>query len=249
MKAWMTAALALALGVGVAPARAQDASTRSAPRATTRVLDTVLARMTRDLGATVLADSSLAGLQAPLPSAPTSADNIDDQLDALVKALPPGTVWAKVLLPAPKGRSYRPDDLVDYVLAQARLFGGAGASHKGQVEVLGKRLDASAAEPVVSALNLKPYYLIANLAARAARNSDVAKMAPDQQLDAMVQGFKGLMNLDPQNRTAVLKQMMQTFGDAVRGMTPEQRADFFSSMRGAGAGSGQVIIFGGDGRR
>lgn len=246
----LTVAMAAAWAVGVSrPALVQDEPPRANARAASRLLETVLARMSKDLGASIVAESALASRQGPLPAEKTTADNVEDQLDALVKALPPGTIWAKLMLPAPKGRGYRPDDLMEYLVLQSRLFGNVGASTKDEVEVLGQRLPTEKAVPVVSALNLKPYYVIGNPTARVSREGEAVRSGGDAQVDAMVRSFRSLSDMDPQSRAVALRQMMQSLGDAVRGMSPEQRADFMNSLRGGALGPGQVIIFSGDGRR
>jgi len=241
------AATLLALGVSVAaPALALPVAGQSngqgAPRkgaTLPRPLETVLQRMSKDLGASIMADTSLAKAQASLPSAPTSQENIEDQLDALVKELPKGTLWAKVMLPAPKGRSYRPDDVLDFLLSQSRLFGTVGVSKEGMVEVLGQRLDVSNAEPLVSTLGLRPVYLVANPTARANRSGDSAdgEGRTEGTVDQMVSGMRSLMNMNPEQRGQAMQLLFRSMGEMMQSMSPEQRRDFFSGMmRGGGFG-------------
>lgn len=217
------------LGVG---ARAQEQRGGAGARTgVARSLESVLQRMRKDLGVSFLADSSLASAQASLPEDATTPANVEDQLDALVKQLPRGTVWAKVMLPEAKGRRYRGDDVLDYVLAQARLFGNVGSTKAGTVEILGQKIEEGKAEPVVGALGLRPVYLLANPSARGARGAE-GDLLPDAQIDQMVQGMRSLMSLDPQQRGPAIQKMFRSFGEMLQTLSPEQRRDFIMTMRG-----------------
>jgi len=222
-------------------AQGQPAAQGSARKSATlpRPLESVLQRMAKDLGSPVMADSSLARSQATLPATATNADNVEDQLDALVKELPKGTIWAKVMLPTPRGRSYRADDVLDFLLSQAKLFGNVGVSKEGVVEVLGQRLDSGKAEPLVATLGLRPVYLVANPTARAMKNGDSADGdgRPEATVDQMVQGMRSLMNMNPEQRGQAMQTLFRSMGEMMQNMSPEQRRDFFGSMmRGGGLG-------------
>ncbi|MFM7322653.1 MAG: hypothetical protein ACKO5K_14180 [Armatimonadota bacterium] len=238
LTAWCIAGVHPCLAAGMQGSEGAPAGgRRNAPLP--RPLESVLQRMSKDLGAAVMADSSLARAQASLPGSPTTKDNIEDQLDALVKELPKGTVWAKVMLPAPKGKSYRPDDVLEFLLAQARLFGNVGVSKEGMVEVLGQRFENAKAEPVVSTLGLRPVYLLANPSARAGRSAETGDgdARTEGTVDSMVQGMKSLMNMNPEQRGQAMQQLFRSMGEMMQSMSPEQRRDFFSGMmRGGGFG-------------
>lgn len=242
----MAAAVVAVCGVASgawAQAGAASEQGSAARKGVVRPLETVLQRMSKDLGHSILADASLSRAQAALPEVATSAENIEDQLDALVKQLPRGTVWAKVMLPpAQRGRAYRANDLLEYVLAQSRLFGTVGSSKAGTVEILGQKLDAQKAEPVVSTLSLKPYYLVANPSTHLA--GPAADGTP-AQIDQMVQGMRSILGLDPQQRSQAMQLMFRSFGELIQTLPPDQRREFFTNMMrgGANGANGDRVIF------
>jgi hypothetical protein len=112
--------------------------------------------MVRTSGATILADSSVAGTPVPLLTEASTPQNFEAQLDTLVKGMPPGAIWAKVYLPVTKSRM-EADAVSEYLIAQAKLFGSVGAATPpGMVEIMGQRVPAEQAQTIISALNLKP---------------------------------------------------------------------------------------------
>ena len=231
--------LTVCLGTMGTPVRAQDDDIPNAPRgARMRPLEILLRNLSRGSGVTVLADSSLAEVQGAQPKEPTTAQNLESQLDELVKALPRGTTWAKVMLPV-STRLYRGDDIADFLDAQNRLFGKKPPVEPGTVEVLGQKLNAEKATPVVSNLNLKPVYVLVNHSARAGRAVGLsANGQPDP--NQMIQSF---MNMDPAARQKMMQGMMQQMGGMIQNMSPDQRMEFFRSMRGGlqgGPGGGGI---------
>lgn len=159
---------------GALPALAQQPPAASKPAdrsgAALQKLSIVVQKLTEETGIAVLADSSVVGVAVPAPAGPTTAENLEDRLDALVKQMPRGSAWAKVWLPAPeKGRRYSPDAVSQYVRAQASLFGKAGVSQAGMVEILGRKMAEPAAAPHVKGLGLVPYYVLTNANASANR--------------------------------------------------------------------------------
>jgi hypothetical protein len=115
-------------------------------------------------GQNVLVDSSLAALKAPALAKATTKENLEEQLDALLRKLPDGAAWAKLYLPRPQeGKRYAADNLSRYALAQAGLFGGkVGASKPGMVEVMGRLMTQAEATPFVQKLDLVPFYILSN---------------------------------------------------------------------------------------
>lgn len=233
----------LSLGAVALPALAQgEGAPPTARPARQRALEVILRNLSRGSGFTVLADSSLAEVQGGQPAEPTTADNLEAQLDELIKTLPRGTTWAKVMLPI-SNRLYRGDDVASFVDAQNRLFGKKPQGEPGTVEVLGQKLPQERATPVVSNLNLKPVYVLMNPTARLARG---AGLTPDGQVDPN-QLLQGFMSMDPAARQKMMTGMMQQMGSMLQNMSPEQRMEFMRSMRGAfpggpgGGGGGRGI--------
>ncbi len=116
-------------------------------------------------GITLLAESSVADAGVTPVTDMTTASNVEAQLDKLVKELPRGTRWVKLMLPpTPKNKTLHGDDVADYALAQARMYGSVGEAvlPKGGVEVISQPLTGDKAKTVVPALNLRPVYLLLN---------------------------------------------------------------------------------------
>lgn len=168
-------AFGVLLLVLTAPAYAQQPpATPDAPatsrKASPKTVRSIVQKMSEDAGITVLADSTIATAQVVAPDGETNATNLEDQLDRLVKRLPAGTKWAKVFLPAPEnGKRYTPDAVTQFVRAQAGLFGKAGESRPGTIEILGRKLLEADAEAYIKGLNLIPVYVLSNLNATPAR--------------------------------------------------------------------------------
>jgi len=231
--------LALCFSAPLTSAVAQDDATGTTRSARTRGIEAILRNLSRGSGLTVLADSSLAESEAVPPREETTAQNLEAQLTQLVRGLPTGTIWTKVMLPA-STRNYRGDDVVDYILAQTKLLGKKVGADPSVIEVLGQKLPQET--PVVGALNLKPVYVIYNPAARA-RAAAGADGAPD--VNKMLQSF---MNMDPNTRQQMMRGMMQQFGSMMQNMSPDQRMEFMRSMRGAFPGGPGGGPGGGGGR-
>lgn len=253
-RGWLLATAAV--GLAALPTRAQEALAPAPPgRSRALSLSQILSVLSRSAGVTVVADSTLSGVQASMPRAATAA-NLEDRLDALVKELPEGTAWAKLMLPPPPaGQAYRGDDLAEFALAQARLFGTAGAATPGKVEVLGQKIAEEKAEPVVAALGLKPFYVLSSPTARTPESrNDFSKRTPEQQQQWAQQQAQKLLQMDPQARGQYMQQLFQQQGLLLRSlmqsMTPEQRRDFFTGIRGLfggmnDRGGGNVFFLGG----
>lgn len=155
------------------------------PRQPQLSLARALERISRQTGVLAVADSGVAYERVPAPAlaagetpvasetpaaaapgAPTAQAEAaaEEQVRALVRALPPGTTWGKLYLPAPPpGRQWRGDDVAAFAFAQARLFGTAGApSADGGIEILGRRVDRASAPAYVRGLGLRPVFLVSH---------------------------------------------------------------------------------------
>ena len=230
---------------GQAPASTTRSTTRAARAATrqTRPLEAALRLMSRETGLVVVADAPLA--QAPVPvvqAAAATADNLEERLDLLVKALPRGTRWMRLLLPpAPTGRAFRGEDLADFALAQVRLFGKVGGTTPaGAIEVLGQKVTGEKAERVQDALNLQPVYLVVHPGLRTAREAssvqDLAAMTPEQRQEWAKRQAQELAAMDPQDRaqamTRVIQQTGLVFAKLVSSLSPEEAAQLIHDMGG-----------------
>ncbi len=204
-------------GAGMPAAPPPAAQTAPASRAGTRPVADILARIGQSAGVIAVADSSVAEERMPLPDTAATPETAEQQIDALVKALPRGTTWAKLYLPAPAGgRPWTGDDVAAYAFAQAKLFGKVGAAPAGAVEILGRQVPAERAKELVAELGLKPVYLVTNpsksatpSALRAGAPDQWQQMTRDQQRQHIQQRAAQVLNLHPAARMQVIQQMRQ----------------------------------------
>jgi hypothetical protein len=147
---------ALAQTTSTAPA-----APTSVRQATGKPIKEVVQALGKAAGVAVLIDSSLLAERTTFKETDVTAATLEAALDKLVKTLPQGTAWAKAYLPEPPaGKKYTGDALAQYVMAQAGLFGKAGASQPGKIELLGQQVPSEEAQPMLSSLKLKPYYVL-----------------------------------------------------------------------------------------
>ena len=222
---WGTVA-ALCLSAAAASAQETPAATQKAPLPLT--VATVTDRMTKALGIPVLADSAIAGAKVtPLTDAATEA-NLEAQLDKLVAQVK-GAAWAKVYLPEPQGKRYTADAVSQFAFAQANLFGRAGESKPGMVEILGKQIPEAQAAAYVTGLGLKPYYVLTSVRSG-------GSMTP-QQRQALVQS---LVN-DPVARQQYMMEHAELMGSIFSQLPAGQRGFTFAAPGGATTGVFKII--------
>lgn len=226
----------------------------AASTARTRALSDVLALMNRALesgsapgaaaGPVLVADSTVSSLPATLPSGSTTSDTVEAQLTALVKTLPAGTIWGKLYLPMPPNRkNYDANALADFALAQTRLFGPIGGSTpSGTIELLGQKLTGDKAQASLTALGLRPYYLISNPIAKSnsgfglnANPGQWQGMTPDQRKQYIDSQAQSLLSMDPATRNSLMQQNFMIFSSFMRQLPPDQQKDVFSGMMGPGS--------------
>ena len=212
-----------------------------------RTASDVAAALTRGAGgAFVVTDSTVGPLPAALPGEETTPANVEKQIESLVAALPKGTTWAKLYLPAPAStrRGFNGDDVAAYATAQSRLVGPVGAAPPaGMVEIMGQKVPTDKAQDFIAGLNLKPVYLITN--PRAATPSgfgltmDASKwaaMTPDQQKAFTAQQAQALAQMEPAARNQMMQQNMMIFGQFMQSATPEMRQSMLQGMMQMGGG-------------
>ena len=223
-----------------APTKAAPAANASGNARDSRPVEAVLNDLTRDTQISVIADSSVAPQVIFAPSETVTADTLEPALTNITRRLARGTQWVKLMLPElPSKRAYKGDDVADYALAQARLFGNVGAPPPaGKVEIMGQKVTNAEAAPVVSALNLKPVYVIINPSARASGAGMPAgnwgKMTPDQQKSYAMQQAQAFKNMSPAQRTEMMQQQRAVMGAVFQGMSSDERRQMFQQMRGGG---------------
>ncbi|MGC4044306.1 MAG: hypothetical protein QM758_10955 [Armatimonas sp.] len=121
----------------------------------------VIQALGKAAGVEILIDSTLSQERTAFKETTVTRATLEAALDKLVETLPPGTAWAKTYLPEPPpGKKYNGDALAQYVMAQATLFGKAGISEPGKVELLGKQVPTDRAQATLSELKLRPYYVL-----------------------------------------------------------------------------------------
>lgn len=214
--------------------RAQDAPAATQAPSSAKSLSYILNNIKKDTGASVLSSSLLASTQVKPPAVAVTAQNLEDTLDTLVKSLPTGTIWAKLWLPALSGgRQFKGDELVDYAIAQSRLYPGVGASQPGMVEVLGQKLPADKAESVVQTLGLKPVYIICN-PSKAANVADFDSLTEDQKKALVDKQVQKILSMPPEQQVQAFGQMFQqtgmVMGNLLKSMSPEQRQGFMQNI-------------------
>ena len=243
---------AAALAVLPFSARAQTpAAAPAAPAAkpnarASQPVEVLLKDMSKDTSITVVADSSVAPIVVSLPAetvASVTPDTLEASLTNITRRLPAGTQWVKLMLPElPGSRTYKGDDVADYALAQARLFGNIGAPPPpGRVEIMGQKIGTSEAAPVLSALNLKPVYVVINAAARASGaampSGNWSKLTPDQQKSYAMKQAEAIKNMSPAQRTEMMQQQRAVMGAYFQSMSPDERRQMFQSMGGGNRGN------------
>src|SRR5436190_11340032 len=144
---------ALNLRASVAAALILSASTRTlaqqkpppAARPSTFPAAVVLGQMAQSAGVTILADSTVQG-RLPLPAVPATAATVEQQIAEMVRALPAGTTWAKLYVPAPANGRWSGDVVANYARSLAQVVGTVGrAAPAGTVEILGRNVPADKA--------------------------------------------------------------------------------------------------------
>lgn len=231
------------------PAPASNGAAARADKSMMRTVKEVLKRIEEGAGpgVQIVADSTILTEKVPVPTEATTPQNFEAQIAAVVEALPKGTAWAKLYLPSAEARSYKGDDLVDYALAQSKLFGKVGNAPEGSVEVMGKVLTAEKAQPVIDALNLKPVHLLTNTVARAASSGDSAawaKMTDEEKAAFAKKEAAKMLQMGPQNLAAQFGQQAAVMGQMFGMMTPEQRDQFrVSMMESLRNGGGMNMMF------
>jgi hypothetical protein len=213
-----TVSLGIASAVLIALTRI-PVSAQQAPGAKTRAstlpAGQVLGQIGQSAGAIVLADSTVQG-RVPVPAAAATPDTVEQQIAEVVRALPAGTTWARLYVPAPANGHWNGDAVASYAHALAQLVGTVGrAAPAGTVEILGRHVPADRAGEYVTALNLKLVYLVTNPRAPASVTmaSSVPnwwQMAPAQRDMYAQQQAQRLLSLDPASRVQAMVQMMQS---------------------------------------
>ena len=240
--------------LGAPAARAQIGGAPPAARVgISKPLSYVLIQMKKSSGSAVLCATSLSTLSIAMPRDPASPETLESQLDLLVKSLPRGTIWAKLMLPTPAaGKQFKGDDLAAYAVAQARLFGTVGGAEAGTVEVLSKKLPPEAAAPVVQALGLQPIYVICNPTATPSVASDFTGLNDAEKQVWAEKQAQQLLSLPADQQIQAMGQMFQqaglVFGSMMKSMSPEQRRGLFQnlgSMMGSMGGPGGLFGPGG----
>lgn len=128
-----------------------------------RPVSEVANHLSRASGFMVYVDSRVAKEQLPWPAMPiqVSEEKLEEILAKVAKDISKGAAWAKLYLPpAPKGKVWKPDDVVAYARAQASLYGNVGTVESGTIEILGQKVPADTAKGILADLNLKPVYVL-----------------------------------------------------------------------------------------
>ena len=199
----------------------------------------LLARLGREAKVGIVVDSSV-DARAPVPGGvvfpPAAAQTVEQRLDTLVHALPPGATWTRLDLPplAPASRPYNGDDLAALVAVEARLFGtnvsAVAAPGTGQKTIVLQRLSTNDVKKPVGARDVHPVYLVTNGVPGARTGSTSANGGADAlaawsqltpaQRDQMT---AGILNMNPALRNQMMQQLVSVFMTVMQKMSPEER--------------------------
>ncbi len=160
-----------AVGFGIAQTLVQTRSgaakaepgTSAAQAANSRTVLDVANHLWRVSGIQVYVDPRIARERAPMPGpdAEISESTLQGLVEKLAKAASPDAIWAKLYLPLPpKGKNFKAEDVVAFARAQAALFGTVGAVEADSIEILSQKVAPDKAKVVISALELRPVYVI-----------------------------------------------------------------------------------------
>lgn len=215
----------------------------------------VVARLNKATGAVIVADHTVATTPVTLD---LPALSLSAALRRIAAALPAGTVVKTVMLPAPppSGPALNGDQVAALALAQESLYKPAfpdpaalpgaplpAAAAPGEVNILGKRLPAEQAAPAISALGLRPVYLLTNantddsVQKLSAAQYDALRlmmsMTPEQKKQVADQQFNAFMNMDPALRRQVMQQQMEVgmqFFQRIQALPTDQRSAFWRDI-------------------
>ena len=177
------------------------------------------------------------------------AGSLEDTLARIAAAMPKGTVVKKVYLAAPSQGWSMPEGSQVAALAavQEALSGPPGAPlAPGEVNLLGRRVSAEKAAPVIAALDLKPVYVLTNplsaedpvqkmSAAQFDALQQWIKLTPEQQQAFGEQQFNTLINMDPALRQQFFGQQRRVAVDFIqrlRSLPAAQREQFMRDVMG-----------------
>jgi hypothetical protein len=198
----------------VLPVAAEQAPA-PAPRADTLPAGQVLVQIGQNAGVTVLADSTIQG-RLSLPAVPATAATVEQQIAEAVSALPAGTTWAKLYVPAPANGRWSGDAVAEYVRALAQMVGTVGrTAPAGRVEILGRTIPSDKANEYISALNLRLVYLVSNPRAQTSTTtgfnmaSNWTQWTPAQRELYIQQQAQRVMAMDPASRFQMLRGLME----------------------------------------
>jgi hypothetical protein len=208
-------------GIPLATAQRED---RQNVRTTERPLFEVLERIGLSGGVIALGDSTVQGIRVPMPARATTPGNVEQQIKTIVRALPEGTTWVKLYLPAPADRRWNGDTVAQYAMAQAQLTGKriGGETPPGTIEILGQQVAEEQGKAYVTGLKLKLVYLITN---PTSQKTNQGPLTP-----AQIQQF---LTLDTNARFQAIMQahqaqmqMQDTFHLLWKQLAPEEAAQF-----------------------
>jgi hypothetical protein len=157
--------LALALPLTAAQAQEATVTTPAAP-ATNRAarggrqetLKQIMDRLSQTTGLRVVADSALSRQQITAPEETVTKDTLDEYLTRLSRRLPGGAFAMKVYLPlSTESRRFTPDAMAQLARAQMDLLGRPAPN---TVQIQGKVLSMTEADPIIRTLGLEPVYVL-----------------------------------------------------------------------------------------
>jgi hypothetical protein len=179
------------------------------------------ARLTKESGFLVVADTTLANNRVSLS---TIGGSLETVLTQTLSLLPKGCLLKKTHMPSAAATSPDPNPEVVSIIIQvnealATPMNPGTKSDPDALIIQGRMVPKEKAASVLAALDLKPVYLLTNPQGRnAAQNfasmqADIMRlwqtMTPEQRKSAVERQWDDFMNMDPNVRKAYMQQMME----------------------------------------
>ncbi|MGC4045895.1 MAG: hypothetical protein QM758_19055 [Armatimonas sp.] len=250
-------ALGVFLSVGIAQAEppAPPAVPKRVPAIdlSQRTVKELAAKLTKESGFLVVADSTVANNRVSLN---TVGGPLETVLQQLLAAMPKGSLIKKAHMPSAAATSPDPNPEVVSILIQvndalAAPMNPGTKPDPDAVIVQGRIIPKDKAADVLAALDMKPVYLLTNPQGRSATQSfanmqaDIMRlwqnMTPEQRKASVERQWDDFMNMDPNARKAYMQQMMEQavgISQKLQQLPPAQLKELFGGILPPGAFGG-----------
>lgn len=139
---------------------AQESTPGTTPTARARgqeSLRQITTQLSQATGVRIVADTNLSRQQVTAPQGTVTKDELDDYLTRLARRVSPEVMLLKIYLPTSESGHFTPDAIAQAARAQMELVGRAAPN---TVQIQGKVLSSTDAEPLIRTLGLEPVYVL-----------------------------------------------------------------------------------------